>query len=334
MVTSNSISIMKNLFTRSLFLVMLNILLLSCFIANPSLSVMATASSIQPEIETNGTADTAANVSEAQGNKTVDKFGITRIYPTEHNGREWYVNMDDPSSDGIFNTTSKLTRQIDGSWRVNAQGLPGDREGAVRLQVFTPPGEQEWKNVEITGYVKVVRTAGHDSDKKSDLEDILQWYARGGKHSSNSPCEGTSLKGRIHLNGTVSWAKEIWHDGGYTFEKAGVQATSPLVMKKSSGGRYHDGRWFGYKVVMYNIDHDKAVKMETYLDENADNNWRKVTELVDNGDWYSYDPHFYDVNCGRPPNYIVTNGGPIAAFRSDDIIWDFKDLSIREISAG
>jgi hypothetical protein len=60
----------------------------------------------------------------------------------------------------------------------------------------------------------------------------------------------------------------------------------------------------------------------------------KVTELVDNGDWYSYDPHFYDVNCGRPPNYIVTNGGPIAAFRSDDIVWDFKNLSIREINAG
>jgi hypothetical protein len=178
-------------------------------------------------------------------NRTVDKFGITKIYPTKHNGREWYLNMDDPQSDGIFNTTAKLKREIDGSWRVDASNLPRDREGNVRMQVFTLPGVQQWKNVEITGYARVVKTKGHDSDKKSDLENILQWYARGGRHSSNSPCEGTSLKGRIHLNGKVGWVKEIWHAGGYTSEEASVQATSQLVTKKSSGGRYHDGRWFG-----------------------------------------------------------------------------------------
>jgi hypothetical protein len=31
--------------------------------------------------------------------------------------------------------------------------------------------------------------------------------------------------------------------------------------------------------------------------------------------------------------YIITNPGPIATFRSDNMIWDFKDLSIREIQA-
>src|SRR6266550_7142264 len=56
----------------------------------------------------------------------VDKFGIAEIYPTKQNGREWFVNMQDPMSDEIFNTTAKVTREIDGSWRVNAQNLPGD----------------------------------------------------------------------------------------------------------------------------------------------------------------------------------------------------------------
>jgi hypothetical protein len=36
---------------------------------------------------------------------------------------------------------------------------------------------------------------------------------------------------------------------------------------------------------MYNIDNDKAVKMESYLDDQNNNHWKKVTDLVDNGGW-------------------------------------------------
>ena len=34
---------------------------------------------------------------------------------------------------------------------------------------------------------------------------------------------------------------------------------------------------------MYNIDNDSAVRLETYLDDNATNHWRKVVDVVDNG---------------------------------------------------
>jgi hypothetical protein len=40
---------------------------------------------------------------------------------------------------------------------------------------------------------------------------------------------------------------------------------------------------------------------------------------------------FYSANCGRPKDYIITNSGPIVTFRSDNMIWDFIDLSVREI---
>ncbi len=32
------------------------------------------------------------------------------------------------------------------------------------MNVLTPPGQDEWKNVEITGYVKVIDTAASDDD--------------------------------------------------------------------------------------------------------------------------------------------------------------------------
>jgi hypothetical protein len=32
---------------------------------------------------------------------TVDKFGVKKMYPTKMEG-EWYINLDSPTSDGIF----------------------------------------------------------------------------------------------------------------------------------------------------------------------------------------------------------------------------------------
>ncbi|MGC2426696.1 MAG: hypothetical protein WA421_06655, partial [Nitrososphaeraceae archaeon] len=53
----------------------------------------------------------------------------------------------------------------------------------------------------------------------------------------------------------------------------------------------------------------------------------------DNGGWYARgsDEEFYSAGCGRAKDYIITNAGPVATFRSDNIVWDFSDLSVREI---
>ena len=59
----------------------------------------------------------------------------------------------------------------------------------------------------------------------------------------------------------------------------------------------------------------------------------KVADVVDNGGWLAKtsDSLFYSAKCDKPKDYIITSGGPIATFRSDDLVWDFKDLSVREI---
>lgn len=244
----------------------------------------------------------------------LDKFGITEIYSTKPEGREWFIDMNDPTTDGIFNPQSNITRQNDGSWQISGRQNTGKYNNEVRMEVNTPNGQQDWKNVEMTGYAKVILA--------NPPFDSLVWYARGGKHDSLVPCEGTSLKGRLTVSGIASWIKEIWHTGGYTNERAKIQATGSII-----------GRWLGWKIVMYNINEGKAVKMESYLDDKANNKWVKVTDLVDSGGWYSNRPDsvFYSANCGKPKDYIITNGGPIATFRSDNMVWDFKDLSVREI---
>jgi hypothetical protein len=73
--------------------------------------------------------------------------------------------------------------------------------------------------------------------------------------------------------------------------------------------------------------------MESYMDINNNNDWKKVTELTDDGGWFanSSDGEFHSANCGKPKDYIITNGGSIVTFRSDNVFYHFKNLSVREI---
>jgi hypothetical protein len=188
-------------------------------------------------------------------------FEIKEIYHTKPGGREWFIDMNNPSGDGIFDPGPRIKKQSDGSWRINGNLRPDSKnEDQVRMTVGTPDDEEHWKNVEITGYARVLSA---DSDS-----DDLDWYARGGTHNSDVPCEGTALKGTISVEGDVSWLKEIWHTGGYTKPMDTHKITDSIL-----------NRWIGWKVVIYNINYNKAVKMESYLDNNDDNHWKKVSDV-------------------------------------------------------
>lgn len=257
-----------------------------------------------------------------------DRFGTSEIYPTVQGGREWFINMQDPFEDEIisFNSDNSLVdQQPDGSWRINSS--------QVRISVETLLGQKEWKNIEMTGYIKMISstlTRGSsesiEEDEASKEEDSLNphisWRARGGRHNDLVPCEGTALSGALYIDGRVNWKKEIWHTGGYTDARGESDLTVPLVNK-----------WIGWKIALYNINNNSAVKMESYLDANANNNWLLVSEVEDKGGWYAdaSDEVFYSIDCGRTKDHIITNEGPIATFRADNLIFDFKNLSIREI---
>src|SRR5215208_7334902 len=122
--------------------------------------------------ETNNTAVSEENLQSYvddydDNNNTTDKFGIKKMYPTTQGGREWYIDMINPKSDGIFSITSNynITKQKDASWRIDAP--------MVRMNIDTLPGVEPWKNIEITGYAKVV------SKSSSSNNTDLDWSARG-----------------------------------------------------------------------------------------------------------------------------------------------------------
>ena len=245
-----------------------------------------------------------------------DPFGIKKIYSTKQGGREWFMNMTNPQNDPNveFTYNPNLVKQNDSSWEL-------DKNDKIRINIDTPKDLAPWKNIEITGYVKI--NSFINSTNTNGITDI-DWVSRTSIHNENLPCAGLSLHGGIYPDGTVAWKKEIWFTGGYTKEKSIPQITEPII-----------NRWIGWKVIVYNINNDSAVKMESYLDNTNSNYWVKVFEMTDDGNWLANSPDkiFYSANCGRSKDHIVLNPGPIVTFRADNAVLNFKDFSIREIAA-
>jgi hypothetical protein len=267
------------------------------------------------------------NVYFTVSSSSLDKFGVKKIYPTKTGANEWYVTMDDPDSDPNFRNLPSMTKQSDGSWQVSAS--------QVRMEAWSP-SDQKWLNVEITGYAKMV----------SGSNELIQWYSRGGHHTSTNECLGSAYKARLYGDGEARWVKEVTHPS-YTSNRGSVQITNTPL----------DDRWVGFKAVIYNfVENGKTyVRMESYIDDASDsngnlvigNNWKLASVVEDRGGWSTTNSDF-DASC-TPVNKDSTQqyrqrdeilnlpGGTgtqnIAAWRSDGLTWNFKYLSVREIAA-
>ena len=285
--------------------------------------------------------DTAGNVESVKtGTYTInliqisdtDSFGIKKIYHTKVGSSEWYVSMENPTGDPYFKNWQnlQLIKQPDGSWQV--QNLI---DGQVRMEDWSIKNEK-WLNVEITEYAKIL----------SGTNNLLQLYSRGGHHTMTDQCLGSAYKARLYGDGRAAWVKEVNHPA-YAGIKGTVQATTEPLQ----------GRWVGFKAVIYNfIENGKTyVHLESYIDDNVTdpngnlvirNDWRLASVYEDKGNWSAASDPDFVATCFP---LSVDNSGPyrqadeilnlpggtgtqnLAAFRTDQITWDFKYLTVREI---
>ena len=260
----------------------------------------------------------------------VDKFGIKELYPTKAGGEQWFMNMQDPTGDKQTNPPSMSKNP--GSFKVTStqvrypvftsSGYHSDQIKTTDQKIMAQQGymqsPNDWKNVEITGYLKVNSFTGSSNNGPAHIE----FMARGGVHTSSKSCEGTAYHSNLYETGRSKFEKKLQHTAGYTTndpEKSG--ATSKL-----------DGRWVGIKAVFYTKP-DGTVKLEQWLDDGSDNinapgnNWHKLLEFTDSGSWGGGHP-----NCGGTPGTKITWGGPMVHFRWDNIDnMDIKNFSVREI---
>ena len=186
--------------------------------------------------------------------------------------------------------------------------------------VVKSPSNTLWLNTEMTGYYKLRNSTYYP-------QEFVHVIRSGSPHSLT--CEGYSYYGGITFDGNVAKVqKSLYHGGdglGYSQTLYIRGVTAPL-----------NDCWIGMKTMTYNINNNSAVKLEIWIDDLDDNNWRKVFEQVDTGWTVPGDPAAFgciNILTGLPRSSsdIILWGGTEQQFRADNAEIDFHRLSIREI---
>ena len=252
--------------------------------------------------------------------------GVKQIYPTAPGGETWFFNPNNPE-DGQFDPNgAQITKNSDGSWHLKpgttrmltfpkSSGMLSDQvrstlptyDYSELAQIGYWYKPTDWKNTEVTGYFKVT---------SSTQGDGISFVTRSVRHSNSiqNGCGGSSYHNNIRFDGTFQYKKEMWH------------VNYDILSPTKSGIGSIIGKWVGFKAVVYNLPNGN-VKLESYVDKDANNNWQKVQELVDSGNWGNDMTH---CNANKPGAQI-TWGSPMPIFKSTGVTYDFKKLSVREI---
>lgn len=252
-------------------------------------------------------------------NIMLDVFGIRKIYETKPDGFEWYMNMENPKENRRLYNYGNIKENDDNSYSIgdrsrlsvySEEGI-GNNEGNMNTYDFSKLREKgywhnptDWKNVEITGEYHY---------RGGDGPGITH-FVRSEDHSSlHDGCGGSSYKNKIYFDGTSNFNKEQTHPTSWEM---------PHIEHKYGDLKDH---WFRFKAIIYNLPNGN-VNLENWLDPNNNNNWTKIGQLTDNGEWGEDG----DI-CGGTPDEKITWGSPSVTFRWDDISVDFRNLSVREI---
>jgi hypothetical protein len=247
----------------------------------------------------------------------LDPFGIAMLYPTAPGtDNEYYTKTNAATT---TERMSGFSRNADGTWNI---------DGGPRWVITGG-----WRNVEMTMQLKI------------NSGSQVQFYANGEEHTTNNngAWHGSANKMRMYADGRIGFVKELYHESG----NSGYASTTAV---RSSGQGSITGKWVTVKYVGYNIDDDTHRKLEGYISMNNDNKFIKVSELVDNGNWYassgfdsfmahmrqnypSVVPENRDTGQEMKRNEVITWEGGFVSFRCDGANYDFRNVSVREISA-
>ena len=254
--------------------------------------------------------------------------GVKMIYPTLTGGETWFFNSTNPNDGQFDRNGAEISKNSDGSWHLKpgttrmlaftkSSGLPSDEVRSslptydysrlAQTGYFYKP--TDWKNMEITIYVKVLSASGGG--------DEISLVSRSVRHSTNvqEGCGGSSYHNNIDFtNGKFKFKKEMWHVNYDIKPYSGISVGSTM------------NKWIGFKGIVYNLP-DGSVKLESYIDKDNNNNWQKATEFVDKGNWGDDMSH-----CNaRTDGAAITWGSPMIIFKSNGVTYDFKKFSARQI---
>jgi hypothetical protein len=285
----------------------------------------------------------------------IDTFGITKFYPTKTGTREWnsahwsngYPRLVKYSSDPYDPTgwTDNHSSSSGDSLYIDGNGLLKLQGGGPRFHINStekysssvpvqkvPP--QFFLNTEATGYYKRLTTGGaaYDGAEIQVRTDPLGHGSNGG-----NDCDATGLAARFRDDGKWDFEKELKHSGSTVYSTK-YNYDAPLFADNT----IPLNKWIGMKFITYNIENDKKVKLELYIDTVSDvsngkaplngGHWELVGAMIDSGsNWPGADV------SGCPDltkNMAITTGHGTILMRTDNETCVWTMVSIREIDVG
>jgi hypothetical protein len=281
----------------------------------------------------------------------LDTFGISKLYETKPGTREWnsahwsngharLIQYDGDAYDPTGWTDNHSSGDND-SLYINGNGMlmingEGPRFHINSTERYSGSGPtpimapQSFLNTEATGYYRRLTTGGsaYDGMEIQVRTDPLAHGSTGG-----NVCDATGLASRFRDDGKWDWEKELKHPASTVYSTK-YNYDAPLFGQ----GTIPLNRWIGMKFLVYNIDNNTHVKLETYIDTVSDvtngppangGTWKFVGSMIDTGNnWPGADIS----GCpGLTQNMAVTVGHGTMLIRTDGEACNWKMLSIREI---
>jgi len=281
----------------------------------------------------------------------LDTFGISRFFTTKAGTREWnsahwnngHARRVQYAGDPYDPTgwTDNHSSSSGDSLYINGSGIlmingSGPRFHINSIEEYsgidpTPlVAPQFFLNTETTGYYRRLTTGGsaYDGMEIQVRTDPLAHGSDGG-----NVCNATGLASRFRDDGKWDWEKELKHPASTVYSTK-YNYDAPLFGE----GAIPLNRWVGMKYIVYNIDNNTHVKLETYIDTVSDvtngapangGHWELVGSTVDSGsNWPGADI------SGCPDltqDMAVTVGHGTILLRTDGEACTWKFFSVREI---
>jgi len=271
----------------------------------------------------------------------VDTFGISKFYPSKAGTKEWSsAHWNNGKSRTIkyaqdaFDPTDWTEDHSGGTdgFFIDGKGVMRMSGGSPRFHLnstrTTGTGAQFFLNTEFTAYYRHSGGAGADY---GGLVVGARSGPLGHASSGGDDCDATTYYARFRDDGKWDFEKELKHPTSDYWSGSGFHTQDPLW----GGAKMPQRRWIGIKYLAWNLPDGKSVHLESWIDSvsggiPASAVWKKVGEVVDDGNWSSAPSAIAGCSYSDPKTVILQGHGTFL-LRTDGDTAEYAMASLREI---